>query len=88
MQEIGFTESLKLEDIHRPKLCTITFFICHYTDFGNEKCRPRIGLFRTDDYKTHLGTLVLPNYKMFDGAISTYSEFFQKFLTFIDKITP
>ena len=24
----------------------MTFFICHYTDFGNGECRPRIGLFR------------------------------------------
>ena len=37
--------TFKLEDIHRPKFCTITFFICHYTDFGNGECRPRIGLF-------------------------------------------
>ena len=37
--------TFKLEDINRPKFCTITFFICHYTDFGNGECRPTTGLF-------------------------------------------
>ena len=37
--------SFSLEDIHRPKFCTMTLSICHYTDFGNSECRPRIGLF-------------------------------------------
>ena len=27
--------TFKLEDIHRPIFCATTFFICHYTDFGN-----------------------------------------------------
>ena len=37
--------TFKLEDIHRHKFCTTTFFICHYTDIGNGECQPRIGLF-------------------------------------------
>ena len=37
--------TFKLEDIHRPKFCATTFFICHYTDIGNGECQPRIGLF-------------------------------------------
>ena len=30
-------EDIHLEDIHRSKFCATTFFICHYTDFGNGK---------------------------------------------------
>ena len=37
--------TFKLKDIHRAKFCTATCFICHYTDFGNGECQPRIGLF-------------------------------------------
>ena len=37
--------AFKLEDTHQPKFCATTFSICHYTDFGNGECRPRIGLF-------------------------------------------
>ena len=37
--------TFKLKDIHRAKFCTATCFICHYTDFGNSECQPRIGLF-------------------------------------------
>ena len=32
--------TFKLEDIHRPKFCATTFFICHYTDIGNGECQP------------------------------------------------
>ena len=37
--------TFKLEDIHRPKFCATTFFICHYTDIGNDEWQSRIGLF-------------------------------------------
>ena len=37
--------TFKREDIHRSKFCTMTLFICHYTDFGNGECQPGIGLF-------------------------------------------
>ena len=33
----------KPEDIHRPKFCETSFFICHYTDIGNGECQPRTG---------------------------------------------
>ena len=37
--------TFNLEGIHRPKFCATNFVICHYADFGNGECRPRIGLF-------------------------------------------
>ena len=41
IQEKRFTDSLL-----NWNFCATTFFICHYTDFGNgECCRRRIGLF-------------------------------------------
>ena len=37
--------TFKLENIHWPKFCIITFLIFHYAELGNGECRLRIGLF-------------------------------------------
>ena len=50
--------TFKLGDIHQSKLCTITFFMCHYTDFRNSECRPRIGLFRLLIYTMTIYTFI------------------------------
>ena len=45
IQEKGFTESLlNWKTSTGPNSAQLPF-LCHYTDFGNGECRPRIGLF-------------------------------------------
>ena len=44
--------------------------------------------YRVDDYKKSLGQLVFPKYEIFDDVNAAYSDFFQKIMTVIDKITP
>ena len=43
--------------------------------------------YRADDHKKSLGQLVFPNYEIFDDVNAACSDFFQKIMTVIDKIT-
>ena len=44
--------------------------------------------YTVDSYKEGLKQLDFPNYKTFDDVNFAYSNFFQKIMTFIDKIPP
>ena len=44
--------------------------------------------YRGDYYEKSLGQLVFPNYEIFDDVSAAYSDFFQKIMTVVDKITP
>ena len=43
--------------------------------------------YRADDHKKSLGQVVFPNYEIFDDVNAVCSDFFQKIMTVIDKIT-
>ena len=44
--------------------------------------------YRVKDYKKSPGKLFFPNYKIFDGASTKYSDFPQKIMTVINNIFP
>ena len=56
--------TFKLEDIHRPKFCVTTFFICHYTDIGNGECHLELDYLHVFKNKFQLLHLVYVTYVM------------------------